>query len=134
MATNPYSYMKAWRRKKRAEGWSWQRIMKGDRTGQHKRYKAKVIALGKKWSRGRRTEQYKRWALKNPLKYKAKRKVEYAVKVDKLIKPTICSVCGSVCKYIHGHHSDYSKPYDVLWLCIHCHNNLHKGGDTNGGN
>lgn len=45
-----------------------------------------------------------------------------------IIKPTICSICFKEfpINKIHGHHSDYSKPLDVIWCCPQCHNNIHK--------
>ena len=35
----------------------------------------------------------------------------------------ICEVCGS--KNVHGHHPDYSKPVEVVWLCPLHHAQLH---------
>ncbi len=43
----------------------------------------------------------------------------------KIIKPKGCSLCGKR-KKLDGHHEDYNKPLDVIWLCRHCHGNLHK--------
>lgn len=48
----------------------------------------------------------------------------YAVKQGKVIKPTVCSFCGNGGK-IEAHHADYSKPMEVIWLCIKCHHALH---------
>ena len=36
-----------------------------------------------------------------------------------------CAVCGST-KNIHGHHEDYSKPLEVIWLCASHHKEIHK--------
>lgn len=36
-----------------------------------------------------------------------------------------CVVCGATGN-IHGHHHDYGKPLDVLWLCPPHHRGLHK--------
>jgi len=34
-----------------------------------------------------------------------------------------CAVCGAL--KVHGHHGDYSKPLDVVWLCPPHHRQLH---------
>ena len=51
-----------------------------------------------------------------------------AVKRGHIKKPNKCSDCGFVLdkKKIHGHHHDYSKPLDVVWLCRSCHWKLHR--------
>jgi hypothetical protein len=51
-----------------------------------------------------------------------KDKVKYAVKTGKLIK-TPCQVCGEL--KVEGHHPDYSRPLDVVWLCRKHHNEIH---------
>lgn len=43
-----------------------------------------------------------------------------AIKNGKLVRPTTCQQCGGSSK-IEASHSDYSKPLDVVWLCIKCH-------------
>lgn len=34
-----------------------------------------------------------------------------------------CVFCGT--EKVHGHHRDYSKPLEVVWLCPKCHTRLH---------
>lgn len=36
-----------------------------------------------------------------------------------------CVVCGD--PKSEAHHPDYSKPYEVKWLCFKHHRELHKG-------
>ena len=38
--------------------------------------------------------------------------------------PGPCDVCGST-ERIVGHHDDYSKPFEVRWLCASHHKRLH---------
>ena len=38
-----------------------------------------------------------------------------------------CELCGNVNSQMH--HSDYSKPLEVTWLCRHCHLSWHKTAD-----
>lgn len=46
--------------------------------------------------------------------------VRDAVKSGKLTKPRMCSQCSTE-GTLHGHHTDYTKPLDVVWLCQSCH-------------
>jgi ribosomal protein S27AE len=43
-----------------------------------------------------------------------------ALKSGVLAKPDSCSVCGWV-GAIQGHHPDYDKPLEVVWMCGPCH-------------
>jgi len=56
----------------------------------------------------------------NPEKIHAKQRVNKAVKEGNLIKSGTCEQCGSSGR-IEGHHPDYSKPLEVIWLCAPCH-------------
>ena len=66
-------------------------------------------------------ERYKK---KYPGKRKAVADLNNAVRNGK-IKRKRCVVCYSV-QRVHGHHPDYSKPFDVEWLCDSCHRLWHK--------
>ena len=61
---------------------------------------------------------------KYPEKYAAKSAVRNAIRAGTLSRPSTCSKCGNG-GLIHGHHEDYSKPLDVIWLCRPCHTALH---------
>lgn len=41
------------------------------------------------------------------------------------IEKTNCIVCGTP-KNVEAHHSDYNKPYDVMWLCSLHHKEWHR--------
>jgi hypothetical protein len=66
-------------------------------------------------------------------------------------KPDGCALCGGVTLYsagrptitragggrcapyklrphptLHAHHEDYRRPDDVIWLCVKCHNRVHR--------
>ncbi len=59
-----------------------------------------------------------------PHKVKARQLVSYAVEIGVLTRPMNCAKCNIECKP-EGHHPDYSKPLDVIWLCRECHNKEH---------
>lgn len=45
----------------------------------------------------------------------------------KLKRPNICELCGNTRNRIEGHHEDYSKPLEVLWVCAPCHHRITLG-------
>jgi hypothetical protein len=71
------------------------------------------------------------WQARNPEKSAAQRKLRSAVRWGK-IKRGVCIVCGS--PKTQGHHEDYSKPLDVIWLCHQHHTELHHGQHKGEGN
>lgn len=59
---------------------------------------------------------------KFPEKYKARKMIETALRFDR-IKRENC-FCGS--EKVQGHHEDYSKPLEVIWLCPKHHGERHR--------
>lgn len=59
-----------------------------------------------------------------PEKHQARAGVARAVSRGD-IKRLACEICSET-KNIHAHHEDYSKPLDVVWLCVSCHGLRHR--------
>lgn len=68
-------------------------------------------------------ETSKRMRAKYPEKWKARMDLRNAVKQGKILKLP-CSVCGSPLS--QGHHEDYSKSLEVIWLCTKHHMERHR--------
>lgn len=66
---------------------------------------------------------------RDPVKKRATELLNMAVVRGDLVRPDICSACGGRPKgtRICGHHPDYSKPLEVVWLCDRCHAKHHRG-------
>ena len=64
-----------------------------------------------------------RWAAKHPERRKASHLVSNALRDGKLEKLP-CLVCGH--EKVEGHHPDYSRPLDVVWLCNPHHREVHE--------
>lgn len=58
-------------------------------------------------------------------KCQAEGKLDEALRRGKIKRPEECSVCHIKCKP-QGHHFDYTKPLDVIWVCPSCHSKIHK--------
>ena len=58
-----------------------------------------------------------------PEKIRAREILQYNIKVGNIVRKP-CEICGNINS--HGHHEDYSKPLDVMWLCKVHHDKVHK--------
>lgn len=69
-------------------------------------------------------------------KYLCRAKLRGEVRAGRIVKPKLCTKCGSSRYRIEAHHHDYYKPLEVRWLCQSCHRNEHnqvrwsKGGPS----
>ena len=57
-------------------------------------------------------------------KRRAHMALRHAIEIGKAKRPNKCSDCNKKCKP-EGHHWDYDKPLEVIWLCKQCHCKLH---------
>ena len=62
------------------------------------------------------------WKKNNPEKVKAHHLLRYAVRIGIVIKKP-CEICGDINSM--GHHADYNKPLEVMWLCSKHHKEIH---------
>ena len=80
-----------------------------------------------KTENGKKSKQkaMKLYVERYPMKKAAHTLISNAVRDGRLKRQFECSVCKSTQK-IEAHHDDYTKPFDVRWLCEKCHKNWHK--------
>lgn len=71
-------------------------------------------------------ETRKQYKKKYPKIRNAHRRVEYAIKTGKLIRPSICSICGKRDSKIEAHYNNYDNPLDICWVCTSCSHNFTK--------
>lgn len=65
-------------------------------------------------------------SLEKITKIKARSILNNLIQRNKIRKPLKCSVCKIKSKRIEGHHENYNKPLDVIWLCVSCHLKTHE--------
>ena len=68
------------------------------------------------------TLKTKEWYQNNKERLRIKYAVKYALQTGK-IKRIPCMICGN--ENVEGHHPDYSRPIDVVWLCKKHHEEIH---------
>lgn len=66
----------------------------------------------------------KRWAEKHPERRRANTMLDNAVRDGRVIPWPVCAV-PECCGKPQGHHPDYSRPLDVVWLCDKHHKAAH---------
>lgn len=120
------SYVRSWNRRNpersRAAGRKWTE----NNLSKVREYKKKYVRAYYKTESGKLKKSLlnKKYREANPQKIKAHGLLRSATKAGRVKRPSICSKCGQTGK-INGHHEDYSKPLDVIWLYQICHSHLH---------
>ena len=71
------------------------------------------------------TKNCQAYRIKYPLRFAATTILSNAIRSKKIEKPKRCSMCNKKTR-IMGHHEDYYKPLNVIWVCQVCHKGLHK--------
>jgi hypothetical protein len=56
--------------------------------------------------------------------HKIQRAANNKARMVKLFKNDSCYFCGSSF-FLHKHHEDYNRPFDVIVLCESCHKKIH---------
>ncbi len=99
--------------------------------------KEKVLELGRKYDKAARIrrQKYRKnnrekinalnlfYKKQSPEKEEARKLLRKAIKDGSVIKRP-CTICGN--QKSQGHHTDYSKPLDILWLCTLHHGEHHR--------
>lgn len=97
---------------------------KAERNQKNKEYKARMrLEDPKKFDKifhGAR----KNFRANHKDKSDAEGKLNDAIRYGKIKRPDTCSLCGVKCTP-QAHHYDYSKPLNVVWVCVSCHANIH---------
>lgn len=77
--------------------------------------------------RVRYQEYHKQLDIEYPLKRQCRNIVRTAIENGKLKRGCCCEDCKvtSDQEKIYGHHEDYNKPLEVIWLCQSCHMRRH---------
>lgn len=87
----------------------------------------KAVAGYLKRARKKDPERFRRYVresiARHPERRKARQVVGNSVRDGRLTKKP-CKRCGA--KKVHAHHTDYSKPLKVTWLCSKCHGLEHR--------
>ncbi len=127
------AYLREWREKNKEKNDSyWKKSLQQEKDTN---YAQRKTTEGRKKS----NEAVKKWRLKNAERFKetekvrrlrdvykerARRNLYKAVTRGKILRPNECSKCLKQCKP-EAHHTDYSKPLEVTWLCNICHRHMH---------
>lgn len=109
-------------------------VAKGRRWKAENADRANQLARRGYWKNRERIVLRSRGPAKKPVKTESRRiqraaqaAVYYAVKTGRLMRPSACPECRRDDVPIQGHHADYSKKLEVVWLCKWCHDAEHHG-------
>lgn len=74
-----------------------------------------------------RKNRYSGWRKNHPEKRLVNSRLQMAVARGKINKPSFCQICKQPMGKVDlcGHHYDYNKPFEVIWVCRKCHSKIH---------
>ena len=75
-----------------------------------------------KSERGKKIASSYRQKVSGTIKSEAQKLAKMAIERGDIKKPLQCEDCKKFTYALQAHHKDYTKPYDVNFLCIDCHN------------
>ncbi len=89
----------------------------------YRKKSAEKIKLWRTNNKEKQREYFKKWSENHWKQFLSGKTLLYHVKVGNIIKRHSCEICHN--GPTEGHHDDYLKPLDVIWLCKRCHAYLH---------
>lgn len=93
------------------------------RTNYRRKWPQKTAYERARWKTPQRRQSQaiglKKHRERHPDRYKARMAVGNAIR-DGRLKKLGCEWCGTTTK-VQAHHDDYSKPFEVRWICRRCH-------------
>lgn len=97
------------------------RYQKRKNNPEYKKRVKETLRLWYKNNRARANELNKAYYKRHGLPRNINRKLSESI-------PNNCEICNvekSKVFALHGHHENYSKPFNVKWICPSCHGKLH---------
>lgn len=97
------------------------------------KHRAENLDLIREYDRARSSQPHRaelrnkitrRWVGEHADRRKAHSIVNYALRSGQIKKAEHCLNCGAG-EGLEAHHPDYSRPLDVVWLCVPCHRQTH---------
>lgn len=114
-------YSRAWRAAHPGKAWEyvreWRKANPERRREIERKYRSQFTP----------SERKQREKMRNAVRSTAWRRLREAIEEGRIHKPSRCEDCGVVfpVEQIHGHHEDYTKPLNVIWVCRGCHQARH---------
>ena len=119
-----YEYQKIYRSENKDKICKWTKTYEENNVKKRRESKADWAKQDRKNNPEKYSKYLKQYRENRKHKQQAVNKLNWAVKSGKIKKPEECSCCGHNEK-VNGHHKDYNKPLEVIWLCTKCHKFLH---------
>ena len=92
--------------------------------------KERTLTKAKRWRHENKeygSMYVRKWRRLHPTANRAHAILRRAVQSGKVLRPDNCPECNKINCRIEGHHADYSKPLEVIWVCSGCHWKLERG-------